>query len=210
MKLNDRPLQIGITGGIGSGKTLICNIFQTFGIPVYDADSRAKWIMNQHEELRNDIIAIFGPSSYTSSYQLNRKYLAEQVFNDSNKVALLNSLVHPRVGEDYAAWVQLHVHHPYVMKEAALLFESGSYRLLHKVITVFAPPPIRIQRITTRDPQRTEQEILAIIGKQMNEEEKLQKADYIIYNDESHLVIPQVLDLHHRFLAMDSVGHTAD
>lgn len=209
MKLNKHPFQIGVTGGIGSGKTLVCKIFQILGIPVYDADSRAKWIMNHHEELKKDIIASFGASSYTPSHELNRQFLASQVFNNSDKVALLNSLVHPKVGEDYATWVQLQTQTPFVVKEAALLFETGSYQLLDKIITVFAPPEIRIQRIKARDLQRTEQEITGIIAKQMNEEEKLKKADYVIYNDENRLVIPQVLDLHQQFLSMASVHHSS-
>lgn len=196
-----RPLQIGITGGIGSGKSLVCNIFHILGIPVYDADSRAKLLYIHNIGLKNQIIEAFGPETYTAEGQLNRKYLASQVFNDNEKVTLLNSLVHPEVGKDYQTWVTQQKNAPYVIKEAALLFESGSSQNLDKIITVFTPMALRIQRVSYRDKQRTIQEIHAIISKQMAEEEKLKKADFIIYNDEQHLLIPQVLLLHQQFVS---------
>jgi dephospho-CoA kinase len=195
------PLQVGITGGIGSGKSLVCKVFNILGIPVYDADSRAKLLYVQNEELKHELIQHFGPESYTAIGELNRRYLANQVFNDSRKVELLNSLVHPRVGADYQAWVQQHKHFPYLIKEAALLFESGSYLSLDKVITVFAPVDLRIQRVISRDPHRRAQEIEAIIAKQLAEEEKISKADYVIYNDDKNLLLPQILGLHQKFLA---------
>jgi dephospho-CoA kinase len=202
MKSTKSPLQIGITGGIGSGKSLASKIFHTLGIPVYDADSRARWVMQYNSVLVKDIQDTFGVAAYTESGQLNRAYLASQVFHDSEKVALLNSLVHPRVAEDYAGWVQQHSNHPYVLKEAALLYEAGSYQFLDKIITVFAPVSLRIKRIRQRDSHRTDSEIQAIIDKQMPEEEKLQRADFILYNDESQLLVPQILILHEQFLAM--------
>ena len=196
-----KPLQIGITGGIGSGKSLICNIFRILSVPIYDADSRAKLLYTQNTELKNQIIQTFGSETYTSTGQLNRAYLAAQVFNNSEKVTLLNSLVHPKVGIDYQEWVEQHLEFPYVIKEAALLLESGSHVALDKIITVYTPLELRIQRISRRDKQRTVHEIQAIIAKQMAEEEKLQRADHIIYNDEAHLIIPQVLLLHQQFLS---------
>jgi dephospho-CoA kinase len=196
----NNPLQIGITGGIGSGKSLVCQIFSILGVPIYDADSRAKLLYIQNEELKSQIIQNFGKEAYTDAGQLNRTYLAKKVFNSSQKVGLLNSLVHPKVGEDYQLWVQQHVGFPYLMKEAALLFESGSYLSLDKIITVFTPVDIRIQRVITRDQHRSEDEIKAIIAKQIAEEEKINKADYIIYNDDKQLLLPQILRLHQDFL----------
>lgn len=193
-------LQIGITGGIGSGKSLICAIFHTLGIPVYDADLRARWILNNNSTLREEIIKAFGDESYTEENQLNRKYLAAQVFNNSDKVTLLNSLVHPNVGKDYENWVKAHQSYPYLVKEAALMFESSSYQALDKIITVYAPVELRIKRIQRRDTHRSEQEIRAIIGKQLPEEEKVQRADFVIYNDDKQVVIPQVLALHKQFM----------
>jgi dephospho-CoA kinase len=202
MKSGNIPLQVGITGGIGSGKSLASKIFHALGVPVYDADSRARWVMQANTVLVNDIIAAFGAAAYTDTGQVNRSYLAAQVFNNAEKVALLNSLVHPRVAEDYAEWVHAHYFHSYLLKEAALLFEAGSYQVLDKIITVFAPVAIRMERIQKRDPHRSIAEIQAIMNKQLAEEEKLQRADFVLYNDESRLLIPQVLTLHQQFLAM--------
>jgi dephospho-CoA kinase len=194
------PRQIGITGGIGAGKSTVTRIFATLGIPVYDADSRAKWLMNCDPVLKAGIREVFGPDAYTPA-GLNRNYLAATVFNDPGKVASLNRLVHPRVGDDYVAWVQEHAGFPYVLKEAALLFESGSYQALNRVIAVSAPLPLRIRRVLQRDSHRTEADVAAIVARQMDEAEKLARADYVVHNDERMLLIPQVLQLDLTFRA---------
>lgn len=203
----DKPLQIGITGGIGTGKTLVSKIFYALNVPVYDADYRAKWVMQHNPLLKKEIMGAFSMQAYTNTGELNRAYLASQVFSDTNKMALLNSLVHPKVAEDYAIWVQANARQPYVLKEAALLFESGSYQFIDKIITVFTSMQVRVQRIQKRDPQRTIEEIQGIINKQLPEEEKLQRADFVLYNDDRQLLIPQILKLHHQFLSMASVHH---
>ena len=191
------PLQIGITGGIGSGKTLVSKIFACLGIPVYDADSHAKELMTTDGILVSQIKKEFGDLSYLSDGTLNRKYLSEVVFNKQERLDVLNKLVHPRVGENYTQWVKRHNNKAYVLKEAALLFETGSYQALDKIIVVHAPEEVRIKRVIHRD-GRAEQQVREIIRKQMSEEEKLKRADFIIYNDESSLIIPQVLSLHER------------
>jgi dephospho-CoA kinase len=191
------PLQIGITGGIGSGKTLVSKIFACLGIPVYDADSHAKELMTTDGILVSQIKKEFGDLSYLSDGTLNRKYLSEVVFNKQERLDVLNKLVHPRVGENYTQWVKRHNNKAYVLKEAALLFETGSYQALNKIIVVHAPEEVRIKRVIHRD-GRAEQQVREIIRKQMSEEEKLKRADFIIYNDESSLIIPQVLALHNR------------
>lgn len=201
MKRN-KVLEVGITGGIGSGKSIICKIFKILGIPIYNSDDRAKYLMNYKFELKEKIIQKFGKGSYDQEEKLNRSHLAKQVFNDSNKVQILNSLVHPEVAKDYLAWVENQKNIPYLLNEAALMFESGRYKTLDKVITVFAHKNIRIKRVLARDIQRNQTQVEAIIQKQMPEEEKLSKADFIIYNDDSKLVIPQVLDLHQKFLSI--------
>ncbi|WP_333818632.1 dephospho-CoA kinase [Ohtaekwangia sp.] len=195
-----KPLQIGITGGIGSGKTLVCKIFACLGIPVYDADSHAKELMTTDGNLVSQIKKEFGDLSYLSDGTLNRKYLGEVVFSNQEKLDVLNKLVHPCVAQDYACWVESHSDKAYVLKEAALLFESGSYRGLDKIIVVHAPQDVRVKRVVHRD-GRTEEQVKEIMQKQMSEEEKLQRADAIIYNDDSSLIIPQVLSLHNRFQA---------
>lgn len=191
------PLQIGITGGIGSGKTLVSKIFACLGIPVYDADSHAKELMTTDGILVSQIKKEFGDLSYLSDGTLNRKYLSEVVFNTQERLDVLNKLVHPRVGENYTQWVKRHNNKAYVLKEAALLFEAGSYKTLDKIIVVHAPEEVRIKRVMHRD-GRAEQQVREIIRKQMSEEEKLKRADFIIHNDESSLIIPQVLALHNR------------
>ena len=192
---NPSLLRIGITGGIGSGKTVVTRIFAALGVPVYDADSRARWIMNNHPVLKEDLLRTFGPETYTPGGELNRTYLAAAVFHDPGKVALLNGLVHPQVGNDFVRWADEHRHHPYLLKEAALLFESGSWRELDKIISVYAPLPLRTWRILQRDPHRTEADVAAIMARQMDEEEKRSRADYVVHNDEKQLLIAQVLDL---------------
>ncbi len=197
------PIQIGITGGIGSGKSLVCKIFQQLGVAVYDADSHAKDLMTTDGILISAIKKEFGDLSYNRDGVLNRSYLAAHVFNDQAQLSILNALVHPRVAEDFSRWVQNHNSDPYVVKEAALLYEAGSDKVLDKIIVVHADETTRINRVLQRDAHRTVEQIKAIVGKQMPEDEKLKRADYIIVNDGTKLVIPQVLTLHTEFLSMN-------
>lgn len=188
-------LSIGITGGIGSGKTLISQIFKNLGIAVYYSDDRARHLMNHDEALTGRIREMFGPESFFDG-KLNREYLANEVFSRKEKLDMLNQLVHPVVQQDFREWKKLHEEEPYSMKEAALLFETGSYRELDKTILVLAPEHLRIQRILLRDPHRSTADVKKIMASQMPDEEKRKLADYIIYNDDNRLVIPQVLKLH--------------
>lgn len=195
-----RPLQIGITGGIGSGKSLVCKIFNLLGISVYDADSHAKALMTTDGILVTQIQKEFGDLSYHKDGSLNREWLASHVFSGTDKLQRLNSLVHPRVGADYQRWLEAHPEEPYVLKEAALLFESGSYRLLDKIIVVSAPEEVRRVRVLKRDPHRTVEQFKEIVEKQLSEAEKMQRADYLIVNDDKKLVIPQVLHIHEELI----------
>lgn len=194
------PLQVGVTGGIGSGKSLVCKIFAQLGIPVYDADSHAKALMTTDGILISQIKKEFGHLAYLPDGTLNRKHLADHVFADEDRLEKLNELVHPRVAIDYEKWLSSHVKEIYVLKEAALLFESGSYRSLNKIITVSAPETLRQKRVLHRDAHRTVEQFKGIVEKQMPEEEKLKRADYIIVNDDITPVIPQVLTLHRMFV----------
>lgn len=171
-----------------------------FGAPVYDADSHAKKLMTTDGILISGIKKEFGDLAYNPDGSLNNVYLANHVFHDSQKLTLLNSLVHPRVAEDYQRWVEKHSESKYIIKEAALLFEAGSDQLLDKVIVVDAPEELRIKRVLMRDPQRTVEQIKGIVEKQMPDSEKLKRADFIIVNNETELVIPQVLELHTQFM----------
>ena len=190
-------LRIGLTGGIGSGKSTVARIFSVLGIPIYSADDASKRLMAEDAELRSSIISSFGNESYTDGI-LNRKYLSDQVFNDSEKIKLLNSLVHPVTLRDAAEWMKKQKT-PYVIKEAALIFESGSQKMLDYVIGVKAPLALRIERTMKRD-NVTSHEVNARIDLQMDEEEKLHLCDYLIVNDEKQMLIPQVLALHEKFL----------
>jgi dephospho-CoA kinase len=198
-----KPIQIGITGGIGSGKTLVCKIFGTLGVPVYDADSRAKNIMTTDGILVDQIKKEFGSLSYDARGVLNREYLSATVFSKQDKLKQLNALVHPRVASDYGQWVEKHAESKYVLKEAALLFESGSYKLLDKIILVTAPKELRMKRVLERDSHRTEEDVEKIINNQLSEKEKEAKANFIIRNNENELIVPQILDLHKRFNSMN-------
>lgn len=191
---------VGITGGIGSGKSTVAKIFTILGIPVYYADDRAKWLMGHDPKLKGAIIANFGEESYLSDGSLNRVFLANQVFNDAEKTTLINSLVHPAVREDFEHWVSQQ-NSPYILKEAALLFETGSYKELDLVINVSSPLVIRMTRILLRDPHRTEAQIHAIIDKQLPDDHKNDLAHFIIKNADNKLLIPQVLKIHEKILA---------
>ncbi len=194
-----RPLQIGITGGIGSGKSIISRIFFSLGIPVYDADSRAKSLMTTDGIVVSQIKKEFGLLSYHSDGSLNREHLTI-AFKNPEKLNVLNTLIHPRVAHDYGQWVNEQESN-YVIKEAALLFEAKSNVSLDKIIVVYAPKELRIKRVLQRDPQRNEQQVLDIMRNQLTDEEKMNLADYVIINDESMLVTPQVLELHTKFMS---------
>ena len=193
-------LKIGITGGIGSGKSTVAKIFELLGIPVYYADAAAKDIMNRDPELKAQVQQHFGADVYDSNGQLDRKRLGNIVFNDQEKLQLLNSLVHPATIRDSEQW-SLRQKSPYVLKEAALLFESESFHYLDKIIGVSAPQPLRILRVMQRD-KVSRNEVFARMHKQMDETIKMRLCDYVIYNDEQQMVIPQVLKLHEEMLQL--------
>jgi dephospho-CoA kinase len=195
---NKSMLKVGITGGIGSGKSTVCRVFEWLGIPVYDADDRAKWLMTHDAALREDIIALLGAAAYLPDGSLNRPHIAGLVFQDSGILKKLNSLVHPAVHRDGELWHQAQ-NAPYTLREAALLYESGGYRLLDKMIVVTAPVELRIQRVTARDgSERTAVE--ARIAQQWPEEEKAALADFIIRNDGQTALLPQILAIHRHLM----------
>ena len=192
-------LKIGLTGGMGSGKSTVAQIFEVLDIPVYYADEAAKKLMVEDDELRQAIIGSFGIQSYNGDL-LNREFIASHVFNNTEKLNLLNSIVHPATLKDASAWFHLQSS-PYVIKEAALIFESGSNKILDYVIGVKSPRNLRTQRAMDRDNLSIE-EIDARMSRQMEEELKLQLCDYVIVNDERQMLIPQVLILHENFLKL--------
>jgi dephospho-CoA kinase len=186
-------LKVGITGGIGSGKSTVAKVFEILGIPVYYADDAAKKLMNEDGALREKLVHSFGKETYRNG-TLNRQYISGLVFNDPQQLALLNSIVHPATIADADKWMQQQTS-PYAIKEAALIFESGAEKYLDKVIGVYAPAPLRLQRVMQRD-GISEAAVLTRLNKQMDEDKKMQLCDYVIHNDEQELLIPQVLTLH--------------
>lgn len=194
-------LKVGITGGIGSGKSTVAKVFEVLGIPVYYADDAAKRLMNEDKNLKAQLLKEFGIETYIDG-TLNRKYLSSLVFNDEEKLAVLNSIVHPATIRDAERWM-LQQTTPYAIKEAALIFESGAQQQLDYVIGVFAPSTVRIQRVMKRDGISRE-EVKARMEKQIDESIKMQLCDYVITNDEQELVIPQVIKIHEALIAMAS------
>ncbi|MBL7730567.1 MAG: dephospho-CoA kinase, partial [Chitinophagaceae bacterium] len=182
-------LKIGLTGGIGSGKTTVARVFETFGIPVYYADDAAKRLLNENTELKAAVILHFGEAAYQNG-QLDRKYLANIVFSNKEKLDLLNSLTHPITIRDAEEWMNKQ-QTPYAVKEAALLFESGAAEKLDYVIGVYAPQHVRIKRVMDRDGLSTE-EVLKRISRQIDEEMKMKLCNYVIRNNDRELVLPQV------------------
>jgi dephospho-CoA kinase len=192
-------LKIGLTGGLGSGKSTVAHIFEVLGVPVYYADSASKRLMDDDEAVKADVLQAFGERVYPGG-KLDRKYLAEIVFKDEKKLELLNSIVHPATLFDAAEWMKKQIT-PYVIKEAALIFESGSHETLDHVIGVKAPLALRLQRAMKRD-NIPRDEAMGRINRQISEEIKLRLCDFIIVNDEQQMVIPQVLELHQKFVQM--------
>jgi dephospho-CoA kinase len=191
--------KVGITGGIGAGKSTISRVFEAFGAPIYNADERAKWLQVHDSVLKQQIISLFGNEAYTADGSLNRTYLASQVFADKAQLQRLNALVHPAVGRDFIEWLHTHAAAPYVIKEAALMIESGSYQQLDFVINVSASDEERIRRVVLRDPQRTRQQVEAIIANQLPEKERQKYAQLTIVNDDSSLLVPKLWDLHQKW-----------
>jgi len=191
-------LKIGLTGGIGSGKSTIAKIFEVLDIPVYYADVEANRIMHEDETIIQKIIDAFGEKSYLN-HKLNKTFISSIIFKDILKKEILNDIVHPATILDSMNW-SAKQRSPYIIKEAALIFESASEKNLDYIIGVCAPLDLRINRIINRD-NITEEQAIARMASQMNEDEKMNKCDFVINNNEIELVIPQVITLHEHLLA---------
>ena len=192
-------LRVGLTGGIGSGKSTVAQIFEVLGIPVYYADVAAKRLMNENAELRSAVINIFGEQAYANKI-LDRKYISSVVFSDPAKLELLNSIVHPATKKDGEAWMQQQTS-PYAIHEAALIFEAKVSERLDCVIGVSSPLELRIKRSMERD-KVSHDEVLKRMEQQLDEDIKMSKSDYVLINDEQQLLIPQVLELHEKLITL--------
>lgn len=190
-------LKVGITGGIGTGKTNVCEIFSSFGIPVFNADAETKQLYSNSTELRYQLVATFGEDVFLKSGAINKAFLSEKLRFDEGRKAL-NATVHPFVFEQFKQWSE-EQNSPYVIKEAAILFESGADKTVNKSILVTAPMDIRIDRVKSRD-GRTSEEIQSIIASQWSESRLMDLVDFVVVNDGEHSLIEQVRDLHAKLM----------
>ena len=197
--MSSRPQLIGVTGGIGSGKSTACKIFELLGRKVYYADDRAKWLMENDSTLIHEIKSLFGDLSYKED-KLDRKLIANKVFANGELLAKLNQKVHPVVASDLQQWVSENSNESVLFDEAALLFETGSYKKMDKNILVTAPQNVRMERVLKRDSHRTRESIIEIMDKQMSDEEKIPLADFIIRNDDHSSVIEQTMQVYHQLI----------
>ncbi len=188
---------VGLTGGIGSGKTTVAKQFNALGIPVYIADDEAKKLMNRSKIIRRKLTALFGDDAYKNS-TLNRPFLADKIFNNPSYLEKMNAIVHPKVASHFNRWVNKQ-NAPYVLKESAILFENDAYKKCNYVITVTAPIEIRIKRLLERDDTSIEK-IQAIIKNQWPDDEKVRKSDFVIINTELDKTLQQVIQTHNKIL----------
>lgn len=193
-------LTVGITGGIGSGKSTICRIFEVMEIPVFNADAEARRLQNEDPNIRSSMISLLGYEVYNDD-GLNRKLVSELVFNNKLLLDQLNKIIHPATLIAFEKWKQNYSSNQYVIKEAAILFESKSNIGLDKIIVVSAPEELRIERIIKRD-NISRQQIISRMNNQLTDEERIAKADFIIVNDEKSAIVPQVLAVHEKLLAL--------
>jgi dephospho-CoA kinase len=186
-------IKVGITGGIGSGKSTVCKVFRIMGVPVFEADIVAKQLMNSDPSLRIQLIHLFGSSVYQADQTINRKYLAGIVFNNPSLLGKLNEAVHPAVRKSFDEWY-LNQDSPYVIHEAAILFESGFYKMMDKTITVVTDESERIERVVNRD-HITDEMVRQRINNQWTDEQRIKLADFVIGNNDDELIIPQIIEI---------------
>ena len=196
-------LAVGLTGGIGTGKSICASVFRAIGIPIYESDVEAKRLMISDQELKSELIQAFGEQTYLDSGQLNRSHLAQIVFSDESQLERINQLVHPAVRKDFLSWCQSHQQESYIIQESALVYEIGLHHYFDKVIVVDAPTEMRIQRVMNRD-QVDRKAVLARISKQLPQSEKVSKADYVIVNDGNQSTIRQVIAIHHELIELST------
>jgi dephospho-CoA kinase len=191
-------LKVGITGGIGSGKSTVCEVFKQLGIPVYHADARAAVLTDTRAGIRDRLIELFGPGIYEGS-KLSRGKLAGIIFNNKDALDKVNSIVHPAVRSDFLEWVSAQRDVKYILFEAAILIESGTHEIMDKIIAVIAPEKTRISRVLVSKGY-TQQIIGNIIKNQLPDKEKVKHAHYIINNDGKTLILPQIMEIHDKLV----------
>ena len=192
-------LKVGLTGGIGSGKSTVARVFEVLGVPVYYADSAGRMLVDNDPGIRTEIIKHFGKESYKDG-RLDRQYISTIVFGDEKKRELLNEITHPVIISDAAKWMKKQ-NAAYIIKEAALIFESGSEKDLDYVIGVKSPRGLRVKRVMERD-STSKAEVIKKMESQMDEDVKMKKCDFLLINDEQQLLVPQVMALHQQLLQL--------
>lgn len=187
-------IKVGVTGGVGSGKTTVCHVFRQLGVPVFQADIVAKELYDMSESVRSKMIGLLGESIYNGE-NLDRRKLARLIFSNRELLHQVNRIVHPEVASYFIEWCQNHIFESYVIQESAILFESNAGKVMDIIITVTAPVDVRLKRIMKR-PGMSEQLALKIMENQMPDEMKIKQSRYVIENDDQHLIIPQVMEIH--------------
>ena len=190
--------KIGLTGGIGSGKTTVSKIFNILGVPVFNADVEAKKLYNS-KEVKEEIVKVFGVDYVDEKHQVNLNKLTQLVFENDSKLQLLNSIIHPKLALKFDSWCQKMEHHKYIIKEAAVMIESGAYKQCDELILVTSPIDLRIKRVMKRN-NTSEVDVKKRMTKQLSDEEKLPFINYLLRNDEEKLLTPQIMNLHLKLL----------
>ena len=190
-------LKVGITGGIGSGKSVVAKIFSTLGIPVYESDQRAKWLIEYNKDIVSEIRDFLGNEAYNEDGKYDKVFVSKAVFQNEELLRKLNQIVHPRVRQDFEDWVLLQ-NAPFVLKEAAIMSRNAG---LDKIIVVHSPKDLRIKRLLKRDTHRNLSEIEKVISNQKTEKEFLEMADFVINNDDKELLIPQVIEVYKKLIS---------
>jgi len=196
VKINSVKI-IGLTGGIGSGKTTVANMFQELGVPIYIADVEAKKLMQNSKVIKRQLVSLLGAEAYINN-ELNKPIIAEIIFKNKKTLEAINAIVHPKVGRHFKKWVAKQSSH-YVIKETAILFENGAYQSCDEIITVIAPEKVRIQRVISRDESSVEN-VKAVINNQWNDDKKVALSQYVIVNDDLSATRHQVKEIHQKIL----------
>lgn len=192
-------LKVAVTGGIGSGKSIVCRIFSNLGIPVFNADSEANRLMKKDPDVKNNIISAFGNEVYLPNGDIHRKKLADLIFNDNIALLKINGIVHPAVRNSFYKWSEKQTTR-YVIQEAAIVFESGAFELFDNIITVYAPEELRIKRVMERD-NVSREKVIERMNNQLSDDYKISKSDFVIVNNDIEMLIPQVLKIHNNLIS---------
>ncbi|MFA9390480.1 MAG: dephospho-CoA kinase [Prolixibacteraceae bacterium] len=191
-------LKVAITGGIGSGKSVVCRVFEKLGIPVFDADEVAKQLINNNKTIKEKLSELFGSDVYHKNGGIRRKYFAEIIFNDKIALAKVNELIHPAVFSEFNRWAEIQ-NSPYVIQESAIIFENGHSDRFDKIITVSAPLQLKIERCMLRD-GISKEKVLERMKNQLSDAIKVKQSDYVIVNDNKEMILPQIVDIHNRLI----------